>query len=383
MTDTALPIDTTQVRRETRLFKGPSEWVIAAVVLPIYLVLPLVVSTEWANVLAFSGVIAVAALGLNLLTGFAGQASLGTAAFMAIGTFVASYYGRSPDVRGVPGLGQPFLVYLPIAIAIGAVVGFVVGLPALRLRGNYLVIVTLGFIFITIWVLNLLDSVSGGNKGVSMPQTAQVFGFDFARDFDFFGMRTLTRPNEFRNQGLMYLVWAFVAIVALLVKNIVRSRPGRALQAVRDRDVAAEVVGISLFRYKVGAFVVSSAIGSLAGVLYALYLSNAVPKEEEAFGPTLGLQLSILILTVIIVGGLGSVYGTVLGAVILGGMPAAVRQFSDSLPFIAKPGQSGMSAAVFSSLVFSALLVITLVTQPNGIAGAISKLRGALSRSST
>lgn len=379
--DTSASIDAAasheRARRDVRLFKSPTEWAIAAVVLAVYLVLPWFTTTQWADVLAFSGVIAVAALGLNLLTGYAGQASLGTAAFMAIGAFIASYYGRAADVRvGPPGLGQPLLVYLPIAIVVGAAVGFVVGLPALRLRGNYLVIVTLGFLFITIWVLNLMTSVSGGNPGASMPQTAQVFGFDFARGFDFFGFKTLLRPNQFRNQGLMYLNWAVVGIVALLVKNIARTRPGRALQAVRDRDVAAEVVGVSLFRYKVGAFVISSAIGTLSGVLYALYLgSTARTTEDEAFLSTIGLPLSILVLTVIIVGGLGTVYGTVIGALVIGSLPRMVSVFSTSLPFIAQPGKPGLSAFTFSNLVFSGLLVVTLILQPNGFAGVIGRFR--------
>jgi branched-chain amino acid transport system permease protein len=362
------------VKRDVRLFASPWGWAGMAVLAVIWFAAPFFVNTQWATVLSFSGIIAIAALGLNLLTGYAGQASLGTAAFMAIGAFIASYMGRATDAR-VPGMGQPFTVYLVVAIVVGAVVGFVVGLPALRLRGNYLVVVTLGLVFITIWVIDLITRKDGVTVGVAPPETAEFLGIDWGNSFNFFGMREPTFFGEYRYQGLMYLSWGFVAVVALLVKNIVRSRPGRALQAIRERDVAAEVVGVSLFRYKVGAFVVSSAIGATAGVLYGLHVQFLKPSQEEGFASTIGLLLSILVLTVIVVGGIGSVYGTIIGALIIGSLPAIIGQFADVLPFIAAPGESGLSAPVFSSIVSAVLLVGTLVIEPFGVAGTVRKLK--------
>lgn len=364
------------VRRDARLFKTPWGWVGMLVLAGVWFGLPFVVNGDWARVLSLAGILAIAGLGLNLLTGYAGQASLGAAAFMAMGAFTTAYMGSSANAR-VPGLGQPFTVYLLVAIAIGAVVGFVVGLPALRLRGNYLVIVTLGLVFVTVWVIDLLTRDDGRTQRPAPPNTAEFLGFDFGNAFDFFGLRTPSFPGEFRYHGLIYLSWFFAAVVALLVKNIVRSRPGRALQAIRERDVAAEVVGVSLFRYKVGAFVVSSAIGALAGAIYGLHVPQLDPAQEQAFGATIGLQLSILVLTVIIVGGIGSVYGTIVGALIIGCLPQVIHQLVDwgVFPFIAEAGTGGLSEPTFTTLLMALLLVVTLVTGPFGFAGNVRKLK--------
>ncbi|MCU1458628.1 MAG: livM [Actinomycetia bacterium] len=348
-----------RARHEVRLFPTPWYWVGAAALLALYLVLPLVLSDLWANVLVLAGITAIGALGLNLLTGYAGQASLGTAAFIGIGAFTASYLGRATDVNH--GLGQPFIVYLIVAILVGAAVGFVVGLPALRLRGSYLVIVTLGFLFVTTYVLTQWKKVSGGNLGSPMPINVAIGSINFA-SFDVFGLRSTPLG---RNQGLFYLVWLFVALTALVVKNIVRSRPGRALQAVRDRDVAAEIVGVSLFRYKVGAFVVSSAIGAMAGVFYGLYIQYLTPNQQS-----IGLVLSIQFLAVIIVGGIGTVYGTIFGAVIIGGLPTLIDEFSNHIPYL-----TASTISAFQGIVFALLLVITLLLEPWGFAGAVRRLR--------
>lgn len=348
-----------RARREVRLFPTPWYFVGAAVLLALYLVLPLVLSDLWANVLVLAGITAIGALGLNLLTGYAGQASLGTAAFIGIGAFTASYLGRATDVNG--GLGQPFVVYLIAAILVGAAVGFLVGLPALRLRGSYLVIVTLGFLFVTTYVLTQWKTVSNGNLGSPMPINVEIGSVNFA-SFDVFGLRDTPLG---RNQGLFYLVWLFVALTALIVKNIVRSRPGRALQAVRDRDVAAEIVGVSLLRYKVGAFVVSSAIGAMAGVFYGLYIQYLTPNQQS-----IGLTLSIQFLAVIIVGGIGTVYGTVVGAVIIGGLPTLINEFSNQIPYL-----TASTISAFQGIVFALLLVVTLLLEPWGFAGAVRRIR--------
>ncbi len=260
----------------------------------LYLLVPYLINDTWASVLSLAGVVAIGAIGLNLLTGYTGQPSLGMAAFIGLGAFVAGYYGGG---RIADGIGYDFnlFVYMLIAVLAGGAVGVLIGLPALRLRGNYLVIVTLGLVFVALYVWKKWTTFTGGNEGSPMPVKADIsLGF-WSIDF--------LKPTVFgkelgSKQGLMYLAWGFVFVTALLVKNIVRTRPGRALQAVRDRDVAAEVVGVSLFRYKVSAFAISSAIASLAGVLYGLYLGYLTPDETS-----LGLVLSIQFLAVIVVGG--------------------------------------------------------------------------------
>lgn len=337
-------------RREQRLIPSAGHAVGLVMVLATYLLLPHVLDNLWATVAVQAGILCIGGLGLNLLTGYAGQASLGHAAFISIGVFAASYVGRS---AAYGGKGQPFLAYLVVAIIAGAVVGFVVGLPALRLRGPYLVIVTLGLVYATSYALTQWVTVSGGSVGAFTPVSTQIGTFNF---------QTMSVG---RDQGLVYLVWGFAAVTGLVVKNIVRSRPGRALQAIRDRDVAAEVVGISLFRYKVGAFVVSSAIAAAAGVFYSTTAARFTADTQN-----FGLALSVSFLAAIIVGGIGTVYGTAIGAIIIAALPTVVTEYGANIP-----GVSDHLVTIFSGMIVAAVLVVTLITQPAGIAGSIQRLK--------
>ena len=349
--------------QDVRLLKSRGGMVALLGVIAIFLVLPWIVDDSWANVFTIAGYTAVGALGLNLLTGYTGLPSLGTAAFIAIGAFTASYLGRPEDFGG---LEWPFWAYTLMAIAIGALVGFIIGLPALRLRGVYLSIATLGLVFVTLYVLTSWEEVSGGNAGVPMPTEVEFLGLDF-------GALELFGHTFSRNQGLMYLTWAFVGIVALLCKNIVRSRPGRALQAVRDRDVAAEVVGVSLFRTKVGSFVISSAIASLAGVFYGLWIQYAV-----ADGASFGLNLSIQFLAVIVVGGIGTNYGPVVGALMIASIGKVIDFLADLFPFLFtdSPSEVGFTQGNFAALLYALLIIVFLITEPNGVAGLGRRIGG-------
>jgi branched-chain amino acid transport system permease protein len=324
---------------------------------------------EWANVLALAGIVAIGAIGLNLLTGYTGQPSLGHAAFIGLGAFVAGYYGGGRAVDGI-GYDIPLVAYLLLAAVGGGVVGLVIGLPALRLRGNYLAIVTLGLVFLALYLWRKWTTFTGGNAGSPMPIDAElsigVWSIDFLNP-------TVFGKELGSKQGLMYLSWGLVIVVALLVKNIVRTRPGRALQAVRDRDIAAEVIGVSLFRYKVGAFVISSAIAAVAGALYGLYLGYLTPNEES-----LGIVLSIQYLAVIVVGGIGTIYGSILGAVLVGALPTIIDEFVPDdweLPILGWPivtseaGATGFSKGALATAIYAVLIILFLVIEPRGLAG--------------
>jgi branched-chain amino acid transport system permease protein len=324
---------------------------------------------EWASVLALAGIVAVGAIGLNLLTGYTGQPSLGHAAFIGLGAFVAGYYGGGRTVDGI-GYDIPLVAYLLIAAVGGGLVGLLIGLPALRLRGNYLAIVTLGLVFLALYLWRKWTTFTGGNAGSPMPIEAEfsigIWSIDFLKP-------TVFGKELGAKQGLMYLSWGLVIVVALLVKNIVRTRPGRALQAVRDRDIAAEVVGVSLFRYKVGAFVISSAIAAVAGSLYGLYLGFLTPNEES-----LGIVLSIQYLAVIVVGGIGTIYGSIFGAVLVGALPTIIDEFVPDnwdLPVLGWPivtseaGATGFSKGALATAIYALLIIIFLVLEPRGLAG--------------
>jgi branched-chain amino acid transport system permease protein len=354
---------------DLRLFPTAAKRVGLVVLIALYLLIPYWINDEWASVLALAGVVAIGAIGLNLLTGYTGQPSLGMAAFIGLGAFIAGYYGGG---RIEDGVGYEFniFVYLFMAVVAGALVGVLIGLPALRLRGNYLVIVTLGLVFVALYLWKKWTTFTGGNEGSPMPITADFsIGF-WSIDF--------LKPTVFGKelgpkQGLMYLAWGLVFVVALLVKNIVRTRPGRALQAVRDRDLAAEVVGVSLFRYKVSAFAISSGIAAGAGVLYGLYLGYLTPDETS-----LGLVLSIQFLAVIVVGGIGTIYGSILGAIFIGALPKIIEEFVPDdwdLPILGWPivtsdaGATGFSKGALATAIYALLIIVFLVVSPGGLAG--------------
>lgn len=354
---------------DLRLFPTAAKRVSLVVLIALYLIIPYLINDEWASVLALAGIVAIGAIGLNLLTGYTGQPSLGMAAFIGLGAFIAGYYGGGRITDGI-GYDLNLFVYLFIALVAGGVVGFLIGLPALRLRGNYLVIVTLGLVFVALYVWKKWTTFTGGNEGSPMPIKA-----DFSLGFwsiDFLKPTVLGKELGSK-QGLMYLAWGLVIVTALVVKNIVRTRPGRALQAVRDRDVAAEVVGVSLFRYKVGAFVISSAIAAVAGVLYGLYLGYLTPDET-----TLGLVLSIQFLAVIVVGGIGTIYGSILGALVIGALPEFIKLVVPDnwkLPILGwpivtnDPAAAGFSKGALSTIIYALLIIGFLVFEPRGLAG--------------
>src|SRR6195256_3624320 len=354
---------------DLRLFPTWAKRVGVLVLIALYLLVPLYINDLWGSVLALAGVTAIGALGLNLLTGYTGQPSLGHAAFIGLGAFTAGYYGGGRISDGI-GYDLPLVGYLLLAAVAGGLVGFLIGLPALRLRGNYLVIVTVGLVFLALYVWKKWTTFTGGNEGSPMPLKADlsigVWSIDFLKP-------TVFGKELGPKQGLIYLAWGLVAVVALLIKNIVRTRPGRALQAVRDRDIAAEVVGVSLFRYKVSAFVISSAIATFAGVLYGLYLGYLTPDQTS-----LGLVLSIEFLAVIVVGGIGTIYGSILGAILIGALPKLIEQFVPdnwTLPILGWPivtnesGATGFSKGALATAIYALLIIVFLVFEPRGLAG--------------
>jgi branched-chain amino acid transport system permease protein len=352
------PLLTTSYDRDLRLFKSRASKVALAALFVVWVLMPNQASDFWLNVLNRAGVFAIGAIGLNLLTGYTGQVSLGHAFFMAVGAYTWAEFGARHSL--------PLLIWLPLAAVIGGVVGAVVGPFALRLRGNYLAIVSLGLVFIGTHIWNNWESLTGGASGVSGDRAARIGPLNFAK-------LSIGGQHFTLEQGYFWLIWALVALAALLAKNIVRSRPGRAMQAVRDRDVAAEVVGVSLFRYKVGAFVISSAIATFAGVLYGLYLGYLTPDQTS-----LGLVLSIQFLAVIVVGGIGTIYGSILGAILIGALPKIIEQFVPdnwNLPVLGWPivtndsGATGFTKGALSTIIYALLIIVFLVFEPRGLAG--------------
>jgi len=293
----------------------------------------------FASPYAFSAILipflifALAALGLNILTGYAGQLSLGTAAFMAVGAFASYNF-----VLRIPGI--PILVAFILGGVCAALVGVAFGLPSLRIRGFYLAAATLATQFFVVWCLTKIGWFTNySSSGVITAQKITILGFDF----DTPGRKYL-------------LVLSIVCVMALMVKNMVRTNVGRSWMAVRDMDVAAEVIGFRLMRTKLLAFAVSSFYCGVAGALYAFAYLGTV--EPEAYN----LDLSFRILFMIIIGGVGTIIGSFFGAAFIVLLPILLNIIAHTF---------GLPTSVASNLelmVFGALIIFFLIVEPHGLA---------------
>jgi branched-chain amino acid transport system permease protein len=278
-------------------------------------------------------VLALAALGLNILTGYAGQLSLGSAAFMAVGAFASYNF-----IDRVPGM--PLLAAFALGGLCAAAVGLVFGLPSLRIRGFYLAASTLATQFFVIWCLTKIPYLTNDSpSGVITVQRMEILGFGFD-----------TPARKY------LLVLAIVAIMALLAKNMVRSNVGRCWMAIRDMDMAAEVIGVRPMRTKLLAFAVSSFYCGVAGALYAFAYLGTV--EPEAYS----LDLSFRILFMIIIGGIGSILGSFLGAAFIVLLPVGLNMLGHAL------GLETSFASNLELMVFGALIVFFLIVEPHGLA---------------
>lgn len=343
---------------ELRAFPTRGSRVLLAIVVLLVIVTPYQITDNWLQVLSVCGAFAILGIGLNLLTGFTGQVSLGQAFFLAVGGYVAANIGVSA--------GMPLIVWLLAAAVIGAAFGCLVGVFALRLQGNYLAIITIALLFLSQYLFTKWTNITGGGGNLLVDAPISIGPIDFAKlggvGFDS------------RWQGVFWLVWGMVGLTALLARNLVRSRAGRAMQAVRDRDLAAEVIGVSLFRYKMGAFAVSAAYAAIGGALYL-----GVVQRNISVSSVTGIQgfvLSITFVAIVIIGGLGSVWGSILGALLVQGLPQVLSIESDLLPFVGD-GKL-MTVATFNNLLFGVLIVLTLMFQPEGIAAEMRRFRNRL-----
>lgn len=303
------------------------------------LVVAIVVVPQLASAYTLSAILipflifSLAALGLNILTGYAGQLSLGTAAFMAVGAFASYNF-----IARLPGL--PILLAFVLGGLSAAMVGIAFGLPSLRIRGFYLAASTLATQFFVVWCLTKIPYLTNySTSGVITAQKIVIFGYSFD-----------TPARKY------LLVLAVVALMALLAKNMIRSNVGRSWMAVRDMDVAAEVIGFRLMRTKLLAFAVSSFYCGVAGALYAYAYLGTV--EPEAYS----LDLSFRILFMVIIGGVGSVLGSFLGAAFIVLLPVFLNIVAHSF---------ALPTSVASNLelmVFGALIIFFLIVEPHGLA---------------
>ena len=262
-------------------------WLVAAAAVVLYVVLPLRVSDYWLSVLNLAGIAAVGAAGLNLLTGYCGQLSLGHAAFLGTGAYVCA------------ALGVPLAVAVVAAALLGAALALLLTPFAVRLRTHTLAIVTLALVFIGQHVFRVWTSVTGGNAGRSDLPSPHLPG----------------TPD----QGWFWLVWPLVGVTTLLVALIARGRLGREMVAVRSNEQAAAVIGVDVARTKALAFALSGALAAVAGALYGSYKGYVGPEDW-------GLLVSIQYLAMVLIGGIGTVRAPVVGALFVTALPRLVEE---------------------------------------------------------
>lgn len=325
----------TNYKDDMKLRRTPAEKIRLVLVVAFILVFPFFASNYYLTLANQIGIAVIGAIGLNILVGFTGQISLGQGGFMAVGAYTAGILAARA--------GLPFWITIPIASLVTAGVGAFFGIPSLRLKGLYLAIATLAAQEIIIWIVTNWNVVTGGTEALVVPGAS------------LFGMALSGRGSDFK---WYWIILVFAIFTTVFAVNLFRSRVGRAFIAIRDQDIAAEVMGINIFRYKVLAFATSSFFVGLAGALIAHY---RLIVTWERFT----IETSITYLAMIIIGGLGSVSGSVYGAIFITLLPVILinlgRSMRDVIP--------GMAALIpqLQLGVFGLVIIIFLIREPEGI----------------
>lgn len=325
---------------------------VAGTGLLVVLALPFYLDRFWLQAGLFAMAAAIGAIGLNLLTGATGQLSLGHAFFLAVGAY--GYCALSGgEEEGLTGLGLPTAVAATGAVLLAGLAGGLLSPIAGRLSGAYLGIATLALIFIGQHLLFNADGVTGGYNGRAVPPL-ELFGYRFDDSEDVL----LNVPFE-SAEKLWYVGVALLVAGALFARGVLRGRPGRAMNALRDHRIAAGVMGVPVARLRAGVFVLSSMYAGLAGVLLALVFQRTVP---EYFGFVLSLEY----LAMIVIGGLGSVAGAVMGAAFVSLLPQVFIRYGESLPLVSATGD-GVAPGEASRYLYGAAVVAVVLFLPGGL----------------
>jgi branched-chain amino acid transport system permease protein len=317
-------------RQEMAIMDSKWQWVMLIIFLVILLVCPLFFSDRVLTILTTMGIAVISVHGLSILTGYCGQISIGHAGFMAVGGYTSAILSAK--------FGWPFWLCLPSGALAAGIAGLFFGLPSLKIKGFYLIMATIAAHFIIIWVIIQLYSLTGGADGLSIPR-ARIGS-----------LKLYGKTNYF------YLVMFFTVLATFTANNIIRTRAGRAFVAIRDNDLAAEVMGISLWSYKLQAFFIGCVYAGLAGALLVHYISF-VSTDQFPF------MDSVWYLGMLIVGGMGSVTGAVFGAVALRLLDELVTMAGPVLSAAVAPQAAASLALITHGLV----IIIFLIFEPRGL----------------
>lgn len=305
------------------------------------LLLPFFVGRYTLYTINLVGIYIIGAIGLNILTGFTGQISIGHAAFLAIGAYTTTILGERASL--------PFYILIPLSGIVTTVIGIGVGIPCLRLRGLYLAMATMSFGIIVQYILFQWEGLTHGALGMAAPSIS-LGGYRVDSDRKFY-----------------FFITVIVFLLGFSAKNLMRMKIGRAFVAIRDRDIAAEVIGVDLTRYKVMAFGISSFYAGVSGSLFAYYTTHINPEYFTIF-------LSVEYLAMIIVGGMGSILGSILGAMFIGIVPEWLRIF---FGFLSKTFH--LSGLVFTQqlkvITYGVLIILFLIFESGGLAALWQRIK--------
>jgi len=301
----------------------------------LFAVVPFISSAYLLYVINIIGIYAIAAIGLNLLIGYTGQISLGHGAFFGVGAYSAAILATKA--------GFPFLIAVPLAGVITAIVGMFFGLPSARLKHLYLCIATLASQFILEYVFVQWEGLTGGAAGISIP-SGSLFGIDLGSDRNFY-----------------YVIFICFAVMTWMAVNLIRTRYGRAFIAIRDNDQAAEGMGIPIFQYKLLSFAISSFYAGFAGALFAYYMISITPEPFN-------LWLSIEYIAMIIIGGLGSIPGSVFGTIFIITLNEILSLATELLMNVGASTGIAITIAPLREFVYGLAIILFIIFEPKGLA---------------
>jgi len=333
-------------------------WAVGTVLL---LALPFYVDRFWLLAGLFAMAAGIGAIGLNLLTGATGQLSMGHAFFLAVGAYGYCVFAADGG-DGLTGLGLPTWLAVVLAVLVAGVAGGLFSPIAGRLSGAYLGIATLALVFIGQHVMFNAHDLTGGSNGRDVPPLS-VFGLTFDDRELVVAAVPFGSAEKLWYAGLVLLLGC-----GLFARGVLQGRPGRAMNAIRDHRIAAGVIGVPVARYRAAVFVLSSMYAGLAGVLLALVFQRTVP---DYFGVTLSLEY----LAMIVIGGLGSAAGAVVGAAFVSLLPQLLTRYSDTLPLVSDPGTGGIAPGEAARYLYGAAVVAAVLFLPGGLVGAGARRR--------
>jgi branched-chain amino acid transport system permease protein len=335
------------------------------------LVIPFVITADLTFLLTQAVIYAIGGIGLNLLSGYAGQISLGHAFFLGIGAYTAAVLGASPGTI-TWGLELDLAIALPAAALLAGILGLIVAPLATRVRGLYLAVLTLGLVIIGEHLFKTMTPVSGGQgmgRGVAR---LTLFGVDLSTGFpsSAYMIGPLYIPEGFLSKEILLYLLCFTLLVALGIaaRNLMRGRYGRAFAAVRDRDIAAEVMGVNLLRTKTLAFALSSAYAGLAGALLSILIGRINPEAWN-------LLLSIDFLAVVVIGGMATISGTIIGAIFVVLVPRLLQEITNWVPWISNSGGGLITVPQLQTILFGVLIILFITLEPRGLYGLWLRIR--------